>query len=174
MKKIMKGLCILLILQFMSVPGWSQNTRNIEVCFTPGENCTQKIINEIAAARHSILVQAYSFTSAPIAKALVDANKRGVKVNVILDKSQKSAHYSSTRFLTNQHIPTWIDDKVAIAHNKVIIIDEAKIITGSFNFTKAAQYKNAENLLIIKDPDIAKEYMRNWWSRRQVSKVINE
>ncbi len=64
--------------------------------------------------------------------------------------------------MTNAGIPTFIDDKHAIAHNKVMIIDKAKVITGSFNFTKAAEEKNAENVLIIKDKALAKVYIENW------------
>lgn len=87
-------------------------------------------------------IRAYSFTSAPIAKALVDAHKRDVKVQAILDKSQRSEEFTSATFLTNAGIPTFIDDKHAIAHNKVMIIDSTKVITGSFNFTKAAEESN--------------------------------
>lgn len=103
-----------------------------------------------------------SSTSAPIAKALVDAHKRGVKVQAILDKSQRSEKYTSATFLTHAGIPTFIDDKHAIAQNKVMIIDKAKVITGSFNFTKAAEEKNAENLLIISSKELAKPYLDNW------------
>lgn len=145
----------------------------IHVCFTPGQNCTEEIINVIDAAKKSIFVQAYSFTSAPIASHLVAAKKRGVKVNVILDKSQKAQKYGASRFLVNQHIPCWIDYKPAIAHNKIMIIDEKEVITGSFNFTKAAQNKNAENLLIINDPALAHLYLKNWQRRKAVSNYLN-
>jgi phosphatidylserine/phosphatidylglycerophosphate/cardiolipin synthase-like enzyme len=80
-------------------------------------------------------VQAYSFTSALIAKALVDAHKRGVRVQVILDKSQRTEQYSSADFLANQRVPTTIDANHAISHNKVMVIDGEIVITGSFNFT---------------------------------------
>src|SRR5208283_3803153 len=86
-------------------------------------------------AKRTVLVQAYSFTSAPIAKALVDAHKRGVDVEVVLDKSQKTEKYSSADFLAHAGIPTKIDSKHAIAHNKIMVIDSATVITGSFNFT---------------------------------------
>jgi phosphatidylserine/phosphatidylglycerophosphate/cardiolipin synthase-like enzyme len=91
------------------------------------------------------LVQAYSFTSAPIAKALLNAHKRGVKVEVILDRSQKTQKYSSATFLYNVGIPVKIDAQHTIAHNKVMIIDGETVITGSFNFTKPADENNAEN-----------------------------
>lgn len=148
-------------------------TTPYQVCFTPGGACTNEIVDAIDTAKHSIYVQAYSFTSAPIARALVNAKHRGVDVEVILDKSQRKQRYSSATFLTNSGIPTWIDYKVAIAHNKVMVIDRQVIITGSFNFTKAAQYKNAENVLIIKDAGLAKAYLQNWENRESVAEKIN-
>jgi phosphatidylserine/phosphatidylglycerophosphate/cardiolipin synthase-like enzyme len=71
------------------------------VCFTPGGNCTDRIVQAITGAKTSMLVQAYSFTSAPIAKVLLDAHKRGVRVRVILDKRQRNEKYSSADFLAN-------------------------------------------------------------------------
>jgi phosphatidylserine/phosphatidylglycerophosphate/cardiolipin synthase-like enzyme len=109
-----------------------------------------------------VLVQAYSFTSAPIAKALVDAHRRGVQVHVILDSSQRTEKYSEADFLRDSEIPTLIDAQHAIAHNKIITIDDYLILTGSFNFTKAAEEKNAENLLVINDPALARQYLDNW------------
>lgn len=146
---------------------------DIQVCFTPGQNCTTEIIEVIDAAKKSIFVQAYSFTSAPIVTHLIAAKNRGILVNVILDKSQKSQRYSASHLLVTQHIPCWIDYKPAIAHNKIMIIDEKEVITGSFNFTKAAQSRNAENVLIIRDPSLAKLYMQNWRRRKAVSRYLN-
>jgi phosphatidylserine/phosphatidylglycerophosphate/cardiolipin synthase-like enzyme len=135
----------------------------IQVFFSPNGGATEAIVREIENAKSEVLVQAYSFTSAPIAKALLTAHKRGVKVTVVLDKSQRTAKYSSATFLHNVGIPIFIDDKHAIAHNKIIIIDQATIITGSFNFTKAAEEKNAENLLVIRgDPGLVKKYIANF------------
>jgi phosphatidylserine/phosphatidylglycerophosphate/cardiolipin synthase-like enzyme len=72
-------------------------------------------------------------------------------------------------FLANSKIPTFIDSNHAIAHNKVIIIDGNTVITGSFNFTKSAESKNAENLLIIKSDEIAKLYIENWKNHKNHS-----
>lgn len=141
----------------------------IEVCFTPGDDCTGRIVRAISTAQSAILIQAYSFTSAPIAKALVTAHKRGVRVEVILDKSQRKEKYTSADFIAHAGIPTFIDSEHAIAHNKVIILDATKVITGSFNFSKAAQQKNAENLLVIQDAALAKEYTENWRLHRSHS-----
>jgi len=134
----------------------------VKVYFSPKGGCTEAIIHEIEQAKTEILVQAYSFTSAPIAKALVAAHKRGVKITAILDKSQRSERYTSATFLKNAGIPTYIDDRHAISHNKIMIIDRAIVITGSFNFTKAAEEKNAENLLIISSKELTKPYIENF------------
>ena len=143
----------------------------VEVYFSPDDRTTEAIVREIDHSRTEILVQAYSFTSAPIAKALLKAHKRGVKVRAILDKSQKTQKYSSASFLTHSGIPTYIDAKHAIAHNKIIIIDREVVITGSFNFTKAAEEKNAENLLIIRSKELAKPYTENWQRHREHSET---
>lgn len=134
----------------------------VSVYFSPRGGAQQAIVDTIGQAKETIYVQAYNFTSAPIAKALVDASRRGVKVEAILDKSQKKATYTGATFLKNEGIPVWIDDKHAIAHNKVMILDGDMLITGSFNFTKAAEEKNAENLLIIRDAGLAKIYLTNF------------
>jgi phosphatidylserine/phosphatidylglycerophosphate/cardiolipin synthase-like enzyme len=145
-----------------------QNTP-VNVYFSPKGGCTNAIINEIEQAKTEILVQAYSFTSAPIARALLNAHKRGINVQVILDKSQKSQKYTSATFLINSGIPTYIDSKHAIAHNKIMIIDKEIVITGSFNFTKAAEEKNAENLLILKSKELASQYLMNWSEHKEHS-----
>jgi phosphatidylserine/phosphatidylglycerophosphate/cardiolipin synthase-like enzyme len=147
------------------------NSHNPEIYFSPHGGCTQAIVSQIRIAKSQILVQAYSFTSAPIASALRDAHHRGVHVEVILDKSQKKEKYTSATFLSNAGIPTYIDAAHAIAHNKIMILDKSTVITGSFNFTKAAEGKNAENLLIVKSPDIAKRYIDNWQAHRQHSEI---
>jgi phosphatidylserine/phosphatidylglycerophosphate/cardiolipin synthase-like enzyme len=144
---------------------------NGKVYLTPSGGCTDAIVKEINNAKSEILVQAYSFTSAPIAKALVQAHKRGVKVEAILDKSQRSEKYSSATFLANSNIPTFIDAAQAIAHNKIVIIDQSTVITGSLNFTRAGEERNAEHLLIIKSKELAEIYMDNWKKHRQHSEV---
>jgi phosphatidylserine/phosphatidylglycerophosphate/cardiolipin synthase-like enzyme len=120
----------------------------VEVAFSPSGGITKMIVTELDSAKKSIEVQAYSFTSAPIAKALVDAHKRGVQVRVIIAKSQETLHYSAATFLA-AGIPVHIDKAFRIAHNKIMIIDKTDVITGSFNFTKAAAESNAENCLIL-------------------------
>ncbi len=147
----------------MTVTPVSGGQSEISVYFSPKGGCTDACVREIQAARQMIFVQAYSFTSAPIAKALTDAHARGVKVTVVLDKSQKGEKYTEADFVLQAGIPTYIDEKHAIAHNKIMLIDGRTIITGSFNFTKSAEESNAENLLVMHDmPQLYAAYQQNF------------
>ena len=140
----------------------------IEVAFSPPAGATDTVIRAMSEAQHRLWIQAYSFTSAPIAKAAIAAQKRGVELRVLLDKSQRSQKYSAADFFANQGVNLRIDDQHAIAHNKVMIIDDATVITGSFNFTKAAEQANAENLLVLRgNPQLNALYAQNFlhhWS----------
>jgi phosphatidylserine/phosphatidylglycerophosphate/cardiolipin synthase-like enzyme len=135
----------------------------MEVRFSPRGDCTEALIAFIGNAKKVIRVQAYSFTSEPIAEALVKAKAKGVDVAVILDKSNLTARATKLPSLLDGKVPVLIDSKHAIAHDKVIIVDSLHIETGSFNFTNAAEASNAENCLIIRDhKDLAKAYGDNW------------
>jgi phosphatidylserine/phosphatidylglycerophosphate/cardiolipin synthase-like enzyme len=171
--------CLLIFLVILFIMPLSQaqaeefkSVGTTDVYFSPKGGCTEAVVQEIDHAKKEILVQAYSFTSKPIAKALLDAHKRGVKVEVILDKSQRSEKYSSADFMAHAGITTYIDSAHAIAHNKIMCLDRAILITGSFNFTKAAEEKNAENLLIIKgNKPLTERYIKNYLKHRSHSEL---
>ena len=145
--------------------------QGVRVYFSPHGGATDAVVNALSGATNSVYVQAYSFTSAPIARALVDAAHRGIKIQVILDKSQRTEKYSEADFLKNEGIPPLIDGEHAIAHNKIMILDGFLVLTGSFNFTKAAEENNAENLLVINDPTLAKRYLDNWQAHQAHSEA---
>ena len=96
---------------------------SIDVFFSPKGGCTEAVVREINAARHEVLVQAYSFSSKPIAEALVAAKTRGVQITVLLDKSNETEQYSDLPHLMEQGMAPLIDAHHAIAHNKVMVID---------------------------------------------------
>ncbi|MCX5815202.1 MAG: phospholipase D family protein [Proteobacteria bacterium] len=181
-KRVSTPIFILLILSVFCSASFAYNlTLNntpTQVYFSPNGGCTDAIVKEIDNATMEVLVQAYSFTSAPIAHALVNAKKRAVNVEVVVDRSQKKepkkqgASYTSATFLANMRIPTYIDSTHAIAHNKIIIIDKQTVITGSFNFSKAAEESNAENLLIIRNPELAAIYLDNFLKHKAHSEKL--
>jgi phosphatidylserine/phosphatidylglycerophosphate/cardiolipin synthase-like enzyme len=146
---------------------------SVSVCFVPGERCFDQIVDAISQARTGIRVQAYGFTSGRVLGALVAAKTRGLVVEAVLDKS--SLRQSSDPAgngparLFQAGIPVWIDYRPAIAHSKIIIIDQHLVIGGSANYTKAAETRNAENVLFIDSADIAGRFLDNWEARRDAS-----
>ena len=155
-------LSVLLTLVISTALAAESTPARVAVYFSPSGGATAAVMQAISAAQTQILVQAYSFTSAPIAKALVDAHKRGVKILAVLDKSNVTQNYSAATFLVNVGIPTLIDAEHAIAHSKVIVLDNTTVITGSFNFSKAAEENNVENLLVLTEaPELVQVYTAN-------------
>jgi phosphatidylserine/phosphatidylglycerophosphate/cardiolipin synthase-like enzyme len=135
----------------------------ISVFFSPKGGCTDAIVQGINSAKHDIAMQAYYFTSTRIARALVDAKKRGVHIVVIVDKSIDDGKYSSADYCNNNGIEVYVDREHNVAHNKIILIDGKTIFTGSFNYTKTAEEDNAENLVVIEDkPKLQAAYEKNF------------
>jgi phosphatidylserine/phosphatidylglycerophosphate/cardiolipin synthase-like enzyme len=133
-----------------------------EVFFSPSGGVTAAVVKELATSKREILVQAYGFTSQPIATALIDSAKRGVKVSVILDRSNLTAVGSMLPLLAKAPITVRIDSNHAIAHNKIILIDGVTLLTGSFNYTNAAERSNAENLYVRRHCPVIDRYLANW------------
>lgn len=143
-------------------------TGSIETAFTPGDRIDQLIIAAIAGAKREVLVNAYSFTQRAIAQALIAARKRGVSVQVIADSQQAATLPQNVlATLAKGGVAVWLDSNYQAAHNKVVIVDadsaSATTITGSYNFTFAAQWHNAENVVILRDNrEVARAYRDNW------------
>lgn len=158
------GFFVLLTLQPFSALAKEHSVQldTVAVYFSPNGGCTKTIISEINQAKSEVLVQAYSFTSKAIAKALANAHARGVGVEIIVDKKQRYAKGSAVEYEWRLGVPVFVDHYHSAAHNKVMIIDGVTIITGSFNFTRAAEVSNAENLLILRSASLAKRYIENW------------
>ncbi len=145
------------------------------VHFSPKGGCTEAIVRELCLARREILVLAYSFTSRAITDALVEAHRRGVRVEIVLDHSNEKEEYTDLPHLLEQGLKPLIDSKHAIAHNKIMLIDNRTIITGSFNFTHQAEQENAENMLILRGhPELAQQYRENFQVHKEHSRAVGQ
>ena len=136
----------------------------VSVCFTPGAKCEAFIAAAIDLARTDIRVQAYGFSSRPILEALIAAKRRGVDVEVILDRF--SVAYAGAVSVSGAGIPIWVDAARSIAHNKIVVVDSRITLTGSMNFSRNAAQNNAENVVRIDSPEVARWYLDNWLIRR--------
>ena len=142
------------------------------VYFTPWDDAEGAIMRAIRAAKTQVLVQAYVFTSGPIAGELINAKKRGIDVRVTADQEQIE-RISTSRIadLARAGIPVWAETRYQAAHNKTMVIDAGGtlpvVITGSYNWTVAAQRRNSENVLILSGAaDLAQAYKANWERHR--------
>lgn len=144
----------------------------IQVAFSPEDDAGELVIQAIRDAGKQVLVQTFSFTHRGIAEALIHAKRRGVDVQLIADSEQISKMKRGlVSSIAAAGVPTLVDAEHDSAHNKVMVIDaglpQAVLITGSFNFTQAAQHKNAENLLLIRgNPRLTEAYLANWQRHR--------
>jgi phosphatidylserine/phosphatidylglycerophosphate/cardiolipin synthase-like enzyme len=141
--------------------------REVRVHFSPRGGCQDAIVRELEKARKEVLVQAYSFTADPLTYALVGAWNRGVNVQLLLDKSNELERYSDLNIFLEHGLHPHIDHAHAIAHNKIMIIDQRVVVTGSYNFTNQAEGENAENLLIFRGhPELVKEFRQNFLTHK--------
>jgi len=148
----------------------------VQAAFTPGDNIASMIVERIRAAQSSIRMQAYLFTDRRIANALAGALKRGVRVEIVADGAQQvdggAPHLAALR---RAGARVYLTETAGAAHNKVLIIDadrvQSTIITGSYNYTHAANAKNAENVVIISgSPGIARRFTDNFDYHRAMAR----
>lgn len=166
---------VVIVLAILIYIGYDYYERNVvstfprvESCFTPAEKCLPKILNEIDRADSSIKMMAYSFTNPKISEALLAAKGRGVNIEILIDKGQFENNYNQSKFLKKKGIKVKLDNPAGLAHNKVIIFDNRTLLTGSYNFSKSAEYRNAENLIFIAGEGserVLKNYIDNFTNR---------
>jgi len=144
----------------------------IETCFTPEEPCMDLIVSHILSAKETILVQAYVLTSKAIVESLIQVHQKNVTVRLLVDKSTSTSHQTKIPLLLQSGIPIIIDKTTGLAHNKIIIIDDTCVLTGSFNWTHSAQHRNAENVVILKGKSYCKRFKENWHKRAAAGSML--
>lgn len=141
---------------------------SVQVGYLPEGSARVLVLSAIDSAKTSIRMMAYSFTAPDIMKALVAAKKRGVDVKIVIDERGNTgrASIAAMNYIANSGIPLRTDSNFPIQHDKVIIVDNVTVETGSFNFTKAAETKNSENAVVIWNmPKLAESFLEHWQDR---------
>lgn len=136
----------------------------IEARFSPVDDVAGLIVGHVDGARSVVRMQAYLFTDRRIAKALLAARRRGVAVEIVGDAQQAAnGGLPHLKALERAGARVWLDGEHAAAHDKVIVVDDAVVLTGSYNFTAAAQSKNAENVVALSgDAALAARFVQNF------------
>lgn len=122
----------------------------VETYFSPDDHPQKRIIELIQGAEDQIKFLAYSFTSDPIAQAMIRCSERGVLVQGVIDTSQLYSEMGSEwERLKKNGVDVRKDGNPEKMHHKFILIDGEIVIMGSYNFTESAEKVNDENVLII-------------------------
>jgi phosphatidylserine/phosphatidylglycerophosphate/cardiolipin synthase-like enzyme len=129
----------------------NEHNLSIKPAFCPEDNCENKILEEIRKAKEEIIVVAYTYTSEPITKEIIEAKKRGVNISFIIDRGTTNTQGSQIQTIKDNSIPITIAQNY-LMHHKIIVIDKT-IILGSMNYGKSANTRNDENILIISDSE---------------------
>jgi phosphatidylserine/phosphatidylglycerophosphate/cardiolipin synthase-like enzyme len=134
---------------------------NIEVGFSPKQGSLDLILKIINSSKSNLCMAAYSFTSKPVAIAILNAKNRGVTIHIVVDYKSNKTQYSAARYLANNGIDVRFNDNYAIMHNKFIVIDNQTIETGSFNYSAGAVNRNAENVIVVwNNKQVATKYQK--------------
>ena len=162
-------------------PAGTQAEMLVQTCFSPQGKCSAHIIQEIDKAQKELLIAVYAFTSDDLARAVVQAKKRGVSVQVVLDHEFDAANERSKgRFLEGQKIPLRrvsgmkplaVEKETGLMHQKFSVIDRKIVFTGSYNWTHSADNLNHENLLLFRDAgplaeEFRKVFFQLWEQKR--------
>jgi Phosphatidylserine/phosphatidylglycerophosphate/cardiolipin synthases and related enzymes len=146
---------------------------SVEVGFSPEGSAQKLVLDTINKAHSSIQMIAYAFQAKDIAAALDNAQTRGVRVQVVVDKRRNRGGTSLAAMsdIARHGVALRIDDHYHIQHDKMMIIDGSTVETGSFNYAKSAEYDNSENVIVINDmPHVVSQYQDHFASRWAISK----
>lgn len=145
---------------------------SIKTYFSPNGGAQEAIVHALAQAQKSVRMQAFLLNNPHITDALVQAHQRGVDVKVLVDKKVEASKKDHAGILARSGIPVRVDDQHPSAHNKTIVIDGKTTIAGSYNFVEKAENRNAENLLVIDSPEIARRYTEDWEKHKAHSREL--
>jgi phosphatidylserine/phosphatidylglycerophosphate/cardiolipin synthase-like enzyme len=150
---------------------FNQNGTNIQVYYASENEVMPVIINEVNQAQQSIRFMSFSFTDFDLAQAMLTRSQAGVGVSGVFETVGSQTEASEMTYLFCNGVTVFQDGNPGILHNKVIIIDGQTVISGSFNFSSNAVNSNDENVVIIKNREIAQLYLAEWERIRSIARV---
>jgi len=145
----------------------------VENYFAPEDEVAAQIIAEIEGAQSRIRFLAFTFTSDEIADAMLERARAGVVVQGVMESRNAGREYSQYERMRAAVHDVLPDGNPYIMHHKVIIVDDATVILGSYNFTSSAENNNDENLLIIHDPEVAALFVAEFGRVYEVARTAD-
>lgn len=129
-----------------------------EVYFSPGKDCKVAILTEIGSALNNLDICVFTISDNEICRKIIERHKRGVKVRIISDNEKQHDRGSDIDELSRAGIEVKIDNTRHHMHHKFAVIDNEKVITGSYNWTRSAEVYNHENIIVLNDKKVTEAY----------------
>ncbi len=141
----------------------------VENYFSPVDQVMEKLIAYVQGAQRSIRFIAFTYTDENLANAMIERYRAGVDVKGVIENRGASNGALIPLFCAN--VPVMVDGNKYTMHHKVIVIDESIVITGSYNFTKAADNENDDNVIVIHNPSLAQLYLQEFERVNSIAQV---
>jgi phosphatidylserine/phosphatidylglycerophosphate/cardiolipin synthase-like enzyme len=132
---------------------------SVQVYFSPDDDALSGLLEVLGQAEQQVLVLAFTLTADEITELLIEQKLNGIDVQVVMDADQIRSTGNDYARLLDSGVDVRTDRNPYNMHHKVMIIDEEVVITGSYNFTRSAEERNDENIIILKDEDLAQSYL---------------
>jgi len=133
-----------------------------EAFFSPGEACLGQIVHRFSAARRTVDVCVFTITDDRVTRSLLEAHRRGVAIRLITDNEKAFDLGSDIERITVAGVPVKVDRTPFHMHHKFAIFDEARLLNGSYNWTRGAAESNEENLIDSADPKLLTAFRRHF------------
>ena len=132
----------------------------IECLFSPDDGVAEALRAFVRGARTRVDFMAFSFTSEGLAEELAGRLAAGVAVRGVFERRGAGSPSSRDEWLAVRGAEILLDGNPGAMHHKVIVVDGAAVAAGSYNFSESAEKRNDENMLIVHDPGVAGQFLR--------------
>ena len=144
-----------------------------KVSFSPGEDCLNDIIDQIQSANKYLDICVFTISDNRISDELIKAYEKGIDIRIISDNEKMNDDGSDIRNLVDAGLKVKIDHSPNHMHHKYMIVDEIRVLTGSYNWTKSAAQYNQENIVITDNDDIVTSFIDNFSQLWETTKMLN-
>jgi phosphatidylserine/phosphatidylglycerophosphate/cardiolipin synthase-like enzyme len=147
---------------------YSYNSTVFECHFFPNESNEVKVANMLRTCSKTLDIAIFSLSNDVLYEAVKEVWNAGCSVRIIADDECCKNYGSDIYRLAAIGIPVKTDNSEKFhMHHKFAVIDQAVVVTGSFNWTSQAVKNNQENILFIENKGLAKQYIdeyNNLWN----------
>ncbi|MFW5748330.1 MAG: phospholipase D-like domain-containing protein [Chloroflexota bacterium] len=150
---------------------FTQDGIPIRVVFSPDDPVETILAEELSRAQEEIRFMTFSFTLESIGVILLENAAAGIDVEGIFETRASETEFSELPRLFCAGLPVYQDGNSETFHHKVFIVDRTTVLTGSFNISNNATTSNDENMVIIRDPDLAAQFIAEYERMRARARV---